>query len=206
MAAEPKKKTSGTKKPATEKPRASRVRKVAVKPAEPSVEVEVVAAVSTPASAESAVVSQGGGSAPPSTRAQAEGSSPQGKYSFAVGRRKTSTARVRLYHKGTGTITVNGKDYRAYFPVRTWQDEVTSPLVISGTNDTKDVSIVVLGGGPHSQAGAVRHGIARALLDFDETFRKTLKKVGYLTRDPRMKERKKPGLRRARRAPQWAKR
>ncbi|MEK7516374.1 MAG: 30S ribosomal protein S9 [Patescibacteria group bacterium] len=131
---------------------------------------------------------------------------PQGKYSFAVGRRKTSVARVRLYHGGTGAITVNGKDYRAYFPVRTWQDEVISPLVISGMNDTKDVSVVVLGGGPHSQAGAVRHGISRALLDFDETFRKTLKKVGYLTRDPRMKERKKPGLRRARRAPQWAKR
>jgi small subunit ribosomal protein S9 len=186
MTAEPKKKTSGTKKPATGKPRTPRVRKVAVKPVEQPTEA-TVAKVSTPISVESVTESQG-------------------KYSFAVGRRKTSVARIRLYHKGTGAITVNGKDYRAYFPVRTWQDEVISPLVICGTNDTKDVSVVVLGGGPHSQAGAVRHGISRALLDFDETFRKTLKKVGYLTRDPRMKERKKPGLRRARRAPQWAKR
>ena len=186
MAAEPKKKTSGTKKPATEKPRTPRVRKVSTKTVKAPVEA-ITEAVDIQVPVESSAA-------------------PQGKYSFAVGRRKTSVARVRLYHGGTGAITVNGKDYRAYFPVRTWQDEVISPLVISGMNDTKDVSVVVLGGGPHSQAGAVRHGISRALLDFDETFRKTLKKVGYLTRDPRMKERKKPGLRRARRAPQWAKR
>lgn len=205
MATESKKKPSGTKKSAAAKPHAPRVRKVSAKSAKAPVETvteEVVAQVPV----ESVAASASGGVVMPLAQVRAEDSVPQGRYSYAIGRRKTSVARVRLYHSGTGAITVNGKDYRTYFPVRTWQDEVLSPLTVSGTNDKMDISVVVLGGGIHSQAGAVRHGISRALLDFDETFRKTLKKVGYLTRDPRAKERKKPGLRRARRAPQWAKR
>jgi len=204
MTAEPKKKTSGTKKSAIEKPRAPRVRKVSVKTVKAPVET-VTEAVAVQVPVELVAAPQDDSAMSPA-RVPAEGGSPQGRYSYAIGRRKTSVARVRLYHSGTGVITVNGKDYRTYFPVRTWQDEVLSPLTVSGTNDKMDISVVVLGGGIHSQAGAVRHGISRALLDFDATFRKTLKKVGYLTRDPRAKERKKPGLRRARRAPQWAKR
>lgn len=126
-------------------------------------------------------------------------------YYAAVGRRKTSVARVRL-SKGKGVITVNGRKFENYFPDIIWQIAVKSPLVLVGQEKTQDISVLVKGGGVNSQAEAVRHGIARALEKIDATLRPTLKKAGFLTRDPREKERKKYGLKRARRAPQFSKR
>jgi len=127
-------------------------------------------------------------------------------YLYAVGRRKKSIARVRLYKNGTGKITINEKDYAQYFPVPTLQQIVKRPLeVVSKLNDF-DFSIKVVGGGVHGQAEACRHGISRVLLVFDNELKPLLKVEKLLRRDPRRKERKKPGLKRARRAPQWSKR
>lgn len=127
-------------------------------------------------------------------------------YLYAVGRRKTAIARTRLFKNGTGKITVNEKDYTEYFPVEGMQKKVEKPLDVTGTRKTVDISVKVAGGGPNGQVEAVQHGIARALLVLEKEHRATLKPEGMLKRDPRMKERKKPGLKRARRAPQWAKR
>jgi small subunit ribosomal protein S9 len=136
----------------------------------------------------------------------AEESMKKGSYIPAVGRRKTSIARVRLVKNGKGAITVNGKPYTEYFGVYEHQIQVREPLTTVGQDDAVDVSVKVIGGGPRGQAEAVRHGISRALVQLNPTFRKSLKKLGYLTRDPRAKERKKFGLKKARRAPQWSKR
>jgi small subunit ribosomal protein S9 len=124
----------------------------------------------------------------------------------AVGRRKTSVARVRMFKDGKGVITVEGKDWKTYFPTLEQQFVVFSPLKATGQGESFDFSVKIAGGGIMSQAGALQHGIARTLLKFDEQFKAVLKKSGFLTRDPRVKERKKPGLKRARRAPQWKKR
>ncbi|MBE7525643.1 30S ribosomal protein S9 [candidate division WWE3 bacterium] len=129
-----------------------------------------------------------------------------GSYIPTVGRRKTSIARVRLVKNGTGSITVNDKPYEKYFTVYELREQVRQPLVVVGQDATVDVSVKVHGGGIRGQSEAVRHGIARALIDLNPTFRKTLKKLGYLSRDSRAKERKKFGLKGARRAPQWSKR
>src|SRR3989344_5117743 len=123
----------------------------------------------------------------------------------SVGRRKTAAARVRLT-PGTGKITINGKDFKAHLPYFEWQDIVMAPLKAVGKEKTFDVSVKIVGGGQKGQAVAVQLGIARALVVWDEELKKTLKTQGYLTRDARVKERKKPGLKRARRAPQWSKR
>lgn len=123
----------------------------------------------------------------------------------AVGRRKTAAARVRLT-AGTGTVTVNGKALNEYFTLRLWQEKVLSPMVLTGREKQVDVSVRVLGGGVSGQADAVRHGIARALVRWNEELKPTLRAAGFLTRDPRGKERKKPGLRKARRGHQWRKR
>lgn len=128
------------------------------------------------------------------------------KYVYAVGRRKNASARVRLYPEGSGKITVNDRDYKTYFPTLIAQTLVGAPLKTVGKNKEMDVTVKVIGGGIHGQAGAVRHGIARALINLDPAWRAVLKAEGFLTRDPRVKERKKPGLKRARRAPQWSKR
>jgi small subunit ribosomal protein S9 len=128
-----------------------------------------------------------------------------GKYHYGTGRRKTATARVRLY-EGSGQVFVNGKLAQDYLSPASLLDVVQQPLVAVGMKDRFDVSVMVSGSGPNSQAEAIRHGVARALLDVDIALRKTLKSAGLLTRDPRAKERKKPGLKRARRAPQFAKR
>ncbi|MCT4508693.1 MAG: 30S ribosomal protein S9 [Tepidibacter sp.] len=124
---------------------------------------------------------------------------------YGTGRRKHSVARVRLV-AGEGNIIVNGKSLDEYFNYETLRREVKNPLVITETEGKYDVIVKVEGGGFTGQAGAVRHGISRALLKADEELRSTLKKAGYLTRDPRMKERKKYGLKAARRAPQFSKR
>lgn len=124
---------------------------------------------------------------------------------LGTGRRKTSIARVRLA-SGSGKITVNGRAFETYFPVETQRGTVTQPLTITGTADKFDVRVNVSGGGPNGQAGAVRHGIARALLLADASFRAPLKAEGFLTRDPRMKERKKYGQPGARKRFQFSKR
>jgi len=128
------------------------------------------------------------------------------KYIETIGRRKTSRARIRLWTKGDKVILVNEKSYKEYFPSFELQQIVTSPLALIKLMDKFRITVRVSGGGIHSQAEAVRHGIARALVRFNSDFRKKLRRAGFLTRDPRMRERKKFGLKRARRAPQWQKR
>ena len=123
----------------------------------------------------------------------------------AVGRRKSAAARVQI-SKGEGKITVNGQDLKEYFGYFEFQDAIVSPLKALAKEKDLDVSVVVRGGGKKGQAMAVQLGVARALLKWNEEFRKTLKTLGYLTRDPRVKERKKFGLKKARKAPQWSKR
>lgn len=127
-------------------------------------------------------------------------------YMYGTGRRKSSVARVHLFPGGTGTVTINGRDIDDYFGLETLKLIVRQPLVTTGTADKVDIVATVKGGGVTGQAGAVRHGIARALLQVDESYRPALKSAGFLTRDPRMKERKKYGLKGARRAPQFSKR
>ena len=126
-------------------------------------------------------------------------------YFYGTGRRKKSIARVRLY-PGTGAITVNGKSVDEYFGLETLKLIIAQPFGVSETNGKFDVVANVAGGGLSGQAGAIRHGIARALVAADAEYRPALKKAGFLTRDPRMKERKKYGLKAARRAPQFSKR
>jgi small subunit ribosomal protein S9 len=123
----------------------------------------------------------------------------------ATGRRKTSVARVRLI-PGEGKITINKRDIDSYFGLETLKLIVRQPLVLTETQDRFDVIVTVSGGGLTGQAGAIRHGIARALVKSDEELKPAIKKAGFLTRDPRMKERKKYGLKAARRAPQFSKR
>ena len=124
---------------------------------------------------------------------------------YGTGRRKSSVARVYLV-PGSGKITVNKRDLEEYFGLETLKLIIRQPLEVTGTTGKFDISINVCGGGTTGQAGAIRHGISRALLEADSDFRPALKKAGFLTRDPRMKERKKYGLKAARRAPQFSKR
>ncbi|MGM9680785.1 MAG: 30S ribosomal protein S9 [Eubacteriales bacterium] len=126
-------------------------------------------------------------------------------YFYGTGRRKSSVARVRLI-PGTGVITINGRDIDDYFGLETLKLIVNQPFGVTATTGKFDVIALVNGGGFSGQAGAIRHGIARALVTSNEEFRAPLKKAGLLTRDPRMKERKKYGLKAARRAPQFSKR
>lgn len=128
------------------------------------------------------------------------------RYWKAVGRRKTSTAQVRLWVRGIKEVVVNDKPYQDYFSTVELQQVALASLGKMNVADRFRVSVKVRGGGVHSQAEAVRHGIARALVKFNPNFQKRLKKAGFLTRDPRMRERKKFGLKRARKAPQWRKR
>lgn len=179
------------KKKAVKKPAAAKAH--AAKPRakkEPSEEKQVVleAAVEVKAEAEPA------------------GSDKKMQYYKAVGRRKQSTAMVRLYKNGTGAVTVNGKTLKEFFKWDVWENNILAPLKTVGQADKLDVVVTVRGGGLRGQSDAVRHGISRALLLFNPVFRRGLKKVGFLKRDPRVKERKKYGLKKARRGPQWAKR
>ncbi|MBR4762560.1 MAG: 30S ribosomal protein S9 [Clostridia bacterium] len=126
-------------------------------------------------------------------------------YFYGTGRRKSSVARVRVY-QGSGKVTINERDIDDYFGLETLKLIVRQPLTVTDTVGKFDIVCRVAGGGVTGQAGAIRHGIARALLQADEQYRPALKKAGFLTRDPRMKERKKYGLKGARRAPQFSKR
>ena len=127
-------------------------------------------------------------------------------YHYGTGRRKHSVACVRVYENGTGAITINGRDIDDYFGLETLKLVVRQPLVTSDLVGKVDVVVTVAGGGVSGQAGAIRHGISRALLTLNPELRPSLKAAGFLTRDPRMKERKKYGLKAARRAPQFSKR
>ena len=126
-------------------------------------------------------------------------------YFYGTGRRKKSIARVRVY-PGTGVITINKRDIDEYFGLETLKLIVNQPYEVTDTVGKFDIVCTVTGGGISGQAGAIRHGLAKALLQADEAYRPALKKAGFLTRDPRMKERKKYGLKAARRAPQFSKR
>ena len=127
-------------------------------------------------------------------------------YLYGTGRRKMSVARVRLYPNGTGVITINNRDIENYFGLDTLKFIVRQPFTVTDTLGKFDIEATVVGGGFTGQAGAIRHGLSRALLQVSEDYRPLLKKAGFLTRDPRMKERKKYGLKAARRAPQFSKR
>ena len=127
-------------------------------------------------------------------------------YFYGTGRRKSSVARVHLFENGTGKITINGRDIDDYFGLETLKLIVRQPLVTTELLGKVDIEATVAGGGVTGQAGAMRHGISRALLLVNEEYRPALKAAGFLTRDPRMKERKKYGLKAARRAPQFSKR
>ncbi len=124
----------------------------------------------------------------------------------SIGRRKRAVARLRLTPNGDGTFIVNGKKYTDYFPYTLWREVVISPLPLVGLQDAVNISVKVQGGGVNAQSEAIRLALARALVTLNNDWRPTLRKVGWLTRDAREKERKKPGLKRARRAPQWQKR
>ena len=126
-------------------------------------------------------------------------------YFYGTGRRKKSVARVRIY-PGSGSITINNRDIDDYFGLDTLKLIINQPFAVTETEGKFDIVANVKGGGMSGQAGAIRHGVARALLTVDENYRSALKKAGFLTRDPRMKERKKYGLKAARRAPQFSKR
>ena len=131
---------------------------------------------------------------------------PKKPYHYGTGRRKSSVARVHIYEGGEGKITVNGRDIEEYFGLDTLKVIVRQPLVTTDNLGKVDIEAFVKGGGFTGQAGAIRHGIARALLQMNADYRPALKSAGFLTRDPRMKERKKYGLKAARRAPQFSKR
>ena len=128
------------------------------------------------------------------------------KYFYGTGRRKSSVARVRVYENGTGSIIINGRDINDYFGLDTLKLVVNQPLVAADLVGKVDLVVSVTGGGVSGQAGAIRHGLSRALVTLNPEYRATLKAAGFMTRDPRMKERKKYGLKAARRAPQFSKR
>lgn len=129
-----------------------------------------------------------------------------GKYVETVGRRKTATARVRITEGSKESLVVNGKDFTVYFPTTELQTIVKNPLVKSKVSVKFAITVIVRGGGIHSQAEAIRQGVSRALVAYDAELRTRLKKLGFLKRDPRTKERRKFGLKKARKAPQWSKR
>jgi small subunit ribosomal protein S9 len=130
-----------------------------------------------------------------------------GEYYYGMGRRKTAVARVRLYPNGDGSITINDKSARLYFGQReSLASVMTSPLRLLDLANAYNMTVRVAGGGTSGQAGAIRHAVARALVRINPEWKAALRKAGFLTRDPRMKERKKPGLKRARKAPQYTKR
>ena len=129
-----------------------------------------------------------------------------GRYIETVGRRKTGTARVRITAGAKEGIVINGKDFATYFPTEELQSIVKNAVVKSKVAEKFSITVVVKGGGIHSQAEAIRQGVARALVEYDAELRTRLKKLGFLKRDPRTKERRKFGLKKARKAPQWSKR
>lgn len=142
---------------------------------------------------------------PKKTTQKPEMETPKGKYFYAIGKRKSAVARVRLY-KGSGVITINGKAIKEFCDRKTDQGVIKSPLQLTGNKGSFDITVVVSGGGVSAQSEAIRHGISRGLIEANPLTKLTLKKAGMLTRDSRSKERMKPGLKKARKAPQFSKR
>jgi len=167
-----------TKKPAAKKPAVRKTTAKTAKAEKPAMEMEAKIAIKV----------------------------PTGEFLKAIGRRKEASAQVKIFPNGKGSITVNNRDFKEFFPVYNLQELVMAPLKLAGREGKIDVSALVRGGGIRGQADAVRLGITRALVELDENLHTTMKKAGFLTRDPRVKERKKYGLKKARKAPQWAKR
>ncbi len=184
--------TKSTTPKAPRKPRAAAVKKHPVEKKEAE-EVVISAADETPVTHHHVA------------HEPAKAGADKGRYIFATGRRKTAVANVRLF-TGKGDSIVNKQPFEKYFSYESYQEEILSPFQKTGLGSDYHFTSHVNGGGPHSQAGALRHGIATALGKISEEVRRVLKKNGLLTRDDRKKERKKPGLKRARRSPQWAKR
>ena len=140
------------------------------------------------------------------TAASSKKATKKGMYFYACGKRKTSSARVRVYPDGEGAVEVNERALNDYFPTFAHKSLIKAPFQFVEAGKKFNVTARVIGGGVNSQADAIKHGISRALVLMDANLRPSLKKAGFLTRDPRRKERKKPGLKRARRSPQWSKR
>lgn len=140
-----------------------------------------------------------------SVKEEVKSVNPKGKYFYANGKRKSSIAKVRLY-KGTGEIFINNKSASEYISVKTLIGLIKSPLKLTANDKRYDITVMVQGGGVASQAQAIRHGVSKALVEADPLNKPTLRKAGFLTRDSRIKERKKPGLKRARKGPQFSKR
>lgn len=210
----PTKKTEKAEKPAvekvekTEKSPAKKAAPRAAKKATPAKAEEAVVAAVAPKAAEVSSESLITTVAAPVYEFDAAAAKQlkSGEYVYAVGRRKTATAVTKLYTGGKGVITVNKKPFDTYFTTFANRSAVTAPLKAVGMDNAVTIDIVAKGGGLTGQSDAARHGIARALIELNPSYRLALKKLGFLTRDPRKKERKKFGFRGARRAPQWAKR
>jgi small subunit ribosomal protein S9 len=193
------KKTTTTKKPAAKKPEELVEKKLVEKKEEAQVAVILAPTQTAEEIAEEEEISK-------EIAKAIKENTGKDRYFEATGRRKTAVARVRLYTKGDKEFLVNNKPFAKYFTLTDDQETATSSMKKMKCLDKFRVTVIVKGGGHSAQAEAVRHGIARVLVDFNSNFRKRLRKAGFLTRDPRMRERKKFGLKRARKAPQWAKR
>lgn len=128
------------------------------------------------------------------------------KFIGAIGRRKSAVAQVRLYHAGSGTVQINERTFESYLPTEILRQTVKAPLILTGTENMFDIMVLVKGGGASGQADSIRLGISRALIEFNPEYKSVLKKQGFLTRDARIRERKKFGKKSARRSPQWSKR
>ena len=182
------------------------VKKMEEKKLEPktseAIEIKVPAPVTVPVE----VKDDGDGMLPEDFIMEKDIASKPDRYFEATGRRKTAVARVRLFTRGEKQFMVNGKQYTEYFGLVADQETAVASMKKMKCLDKFKVTVIVNGGGRSAQAEAVRHGTARVLVDFNNNFKKRLRKVGFLTRDPRMRERKKFGLKRARKSPQWAKR
>lgn len=196
----PKKKTPATKEAPVE------IKKPLPKSDAAEVKVEAVKAPIMAAALPMDVDDELDGMMPEDFAIEKELAAKPDRYFEAVGRRKEAVARVRLFTRGEKQFLVNGKPYQEYFPVAEDQYTCTASMRKMKCLDKFKVTVIVKGGGRNAQAEAIRHGTARVLVDFNNNFKKRLRKVGFLTRDPRMRERKKFGLKRARKRPQWAKR
>ena len=198
-----------TKKQSVKKESKTVAKPAVKKSAKPVEEVKKIVPAPAPIPAQNAIQNiedEGDEFSPEDFKIDKDLASKPDRYFEAIGRRKTAVARVRLFTRGEKEFLVNNKPYQEYFTLVEDQQTATASMKKMKCLDKFKITSIVKGGGRHAQAEAVRHGTARVLVDFNNNFRKRLRKAGYLTRDPRMRERKKFGLKRARKAPQWAKR
>ena len=190
---------------ATKKDEAKAVKKTPAKKTTPKKETKSSVEIKAPAKKESSPKKPAFVSKTKAKKITIEEKFSGRKYSLGVGKRKTAVALVRIYEQGKGQVFVNNEKMDSYF-FGILLESALSPLTLTGKSESFDITVKIEGGGVAAQSDAMRHGIARALVEYDADLRSLLKKAGYLTRDARVKERKKPGLKGARRSPQWAKR